>query len=61
MLAYLNKALAKSEDNLRKHEAGIWASGQDFVDRAKTTVDKWTRWRDLVVNLIAEQVDRGTS
>ena len=57
MHAYLNKALKKSEDTLHKHRTGIWAPGPKFVSRAEATVQKWTRWRDLVATLIAECTD----
>lgn len=55
LLAYLNKALKKSEDNLRKHRTGVWAPGPHFVELAEARVKNWFRWRDLVAELITEQ------
>lgn len=52
---HLAKSLKKAEDNLRKHEQGIWASAPEFVDRARNSVQRWARWRDTIASLIQEE------
>jgi hypothetical protein len=53
MLAYLRKALAKSRDNLHKHQTGVWSSDPKYISQSEATVAKWERW----VNFISAELD----
>ena len=57
MLPYTVQMLHRTQDTLRKHQTGVWCSDPQYITSAEARVQKWTRWRDLITELIAECTD----
>lgn len=58
---YLVKGLHKAETELEAHRSGRFAPGEPWVSAGVKRVEKWTRWRDTVYELMQEELRATTT